>query len=114
MLKICMLLELDPIDFTPLTGSRSMGEHLLEKQIMDTFSRFNQEGKRKVMELLEIYVQIEKYTVSVSYTHLDVYKRQLEILASGRYLRISDFWTPVTLMERSWTYCCFKASREPL
>ena len=25
MLKICMLLELDPIDFTPLTGSRSMG-----------------------------------------------------------------------------------------
>ena len=66
MLKICMLLELDPIDFTPLTGSRSMGEHLLEKQIMDTFSRFNQEGKRKVMELLEINVQIEKYTVSFS------------------------------------------------
>ena len=33
---------------------------------MDAFSRFNQEGKRKVMELLEIYVQIEKYTVSFS------------------------------------------------
>ena len=66
MLKICMLLKLDPIDFTPLTGSRSMGEHLLEKQIMDTFSSFNQEGKRKIMELLEIYVQIEKYTVSFS------------------------------------------------
>ena len=54
------------MDVTQLTGSRSMGEHLVEKQIMDTFSRCNQEGKRKVMELLEIYVQIEKYTVSFS------------------------------------------------
>lgn len=37
MLKICMLLELDPIDFTPLTGSRSMGEHLWRNRLWMPF-----------------------------------------------------------------------------
>lgn len=63
MLEICMLLKLDPVDFTPLMSSKSIGEQLLERQIMDGFSKLNQDGKNRVMEMLEIYTQIDKYTV---------------------------------------------------
>lgn len=63
MLEICTMLKLDPVDFTPLMSSKSIGEQLLERQIMDGFSRLNQDGKNRVMEMLEIYTQIDKYTV---------------------------------------------------
>lgn len=62
MVKICTLLELDPIDFTPLKQGRSIDEYLLERQIMDSFSKLNKKGKGMVMELMESYTQIEKYT----------------------------------------------------
>lgn len=63
MLKICMLLKLNPIDITPLVSSRTLSEQLLERQIMDSFSRLNQKGKDRVMEVMDIYTQLEKYTV---------------------------------------------------
>ena len=59
--RICDKLNLNPVDFTSLEGEVSLGEQLLENRVMQNYLKLNQTGRDKVLELMEDFVQIDKY-----------------------------------------------------
>ena len=61
VIRICDKLNLNPVDFTSLEGEVSLGEQLLENRVMQNYLKLNQTGRDKVLELMEDFVQIDKY-----------------------------------------------------
>ena len=61
VIKMCDKLSLNPVDFTSLERDTSLGEKLLENRVMQYYVKLNQEGRDKVLGLMDDYVQIEKY-----------------------------------------------------
>lgn len=63
VIKMCDKLSLNPVDFTPLESDASLGAQLLENRVMQYYMKLNQTGRDKVLELMDDFVQIEKYKV---------------------------------------------------
>ena len=54
-------LRLNPVDFTSIEDETSLGATLLENRVMQYYVKLNQEGRDKVLGIMEDYVQIDKY-----------------------------------------------------
>lgn len=61
VIKMCDKLSLNPVDFSSLERDLSLGERLLENRVMQYYVKLNQTGRDKVLELMDDFVQIEKY-----------------------------------------------------
>ena len=56
VIKMCDKLSLNPVDFSSLERDASLGAQLLENRVM-----LNQSGRDKILELMDDFVQIDKY-----------------------------------------------------
>ncbi len=61
VIKMCDKLSLNPVDFSSLERDASLGAQLLENRVMQYYVKLNQTGRDKVLELMDDFVQIEKY-----------------------------------------------------
>ena len=61
VIKMCDNLSLNPVDFTSLEEDASLGAQLLENRVMQYYMKLNQDGRDKILELMDDFVQIEKY-----------------------------------------------------
>ena len=61
VIKMCDKLSLNPVDFTSLENEDTLGAMLLENRVMQYYMKLNQEGRDKVLDLMEDFLQIEKY-----------------------------------------------------
>lgn len=65
VIKMCDKLNLNPVDFTSLERDASLGAQLLENRVMQYYMKLNQSGRDKVLELMDDFVQIDKYKMEV-------------------------------------------------
>ena len=63
VIKICDKLGLNPVHFTPLEGDTALETQLLEGKVMEFYSQLNQDGRSKILELMEDFTRIEKYRI---------------------------------------------------
>lgn len=61
VIKICDKLSLNPVDFSSLEGEASLGARLLENRVMQYYIKLNQLGRDRILELMDDFVQIDKY-----------------------------------------------------
>ena len=61
VIKMCDKLNLNPVDFSSLERDTSLGAQLLENRVMQNYVKLNQEGRDKILDLMDDFVQIEKY-----------------------------------------------------
>lgn len=61
VIKMCNKLSLNPVDFSSLERDTTISEQLLENHVMQAYVKLNQEGRDKVMDLMEDFGQIKKY-----------------------------------------------------
>lgn len=61
VIRMCEKLRLNPVDFTSIEDETSLGATLLENRVMQYYVKLNQEGRDKVLGIMDDYVQIEKY-----------------------------------------------------
>ncbi|MCM1027406.1 MAG: helix-turn-helix domain-containing protein [Roseburia sp.] len=61
VIRMCDKLNLNPVDFSSLEGDASIGAQLLENRVMQNYVKLNQQGRDKVLELMDDFSQIEKY-----------------------------------------------------
>ena len=55
VIKMCDKLSLNPVDFS------SLGAQLRENRVMQNYVKLNQTGRDKILELMDDFVQIDKY-----------------------------------------------------
>ncbi|MCM1326840.1 MAG: transcriptional regulator [Bacteroidales bacterium] len=61
VIRMCEKLSLNPVDFSSLERNTSLSEQLLENRVMQYYVKLNQTGRDKIMELMDDFVQIDKY-----------------------------------------------------
>ncbi len=61
VIRMCDKLSLNPVDFSSLERDASLGAQLLENRVMQYYVKLNQNGRDKILELMDDFVQIEKY-----------------------------------------------------
>ena len=61
VIRMCDKLSLNPVDFSSLERDTSLGAQLLENRVMQYYIRLNKKGRKKILEMMEDYVQLEKY-----------------------------------------------------
>ena len=61
VIRMCGKLNLNPIDFTSLERDTTISEQLLENRVMQYYVKLNQEGRDKVLGIMEDYSEIKKY-----------------------------------------------------
>lgn len=61
VIRMCDKLSLNPVDFSSLERDISLGAQLLENRVMQYYIKLNQNGRDKVLELMDDFVQIDKY-----------------------------------------------------
>ena len=62
VIRICDKLSLNPVDFSSLEKGEVLGEKLLENRVMQYYIQLNKRGRKKILEMMEDYVQLDKYT----------------------------------------------------
>ena len=61
VIKMCDKLSLNPVNFTSLENEDTLGAMLLENRVMQYYMKLNQEGRDKVLDLMEDFFPIEKF-----------------------------------------------------
>ena len=61
VIRMCDKLSLNPVDFSSLERDTSLGAQLLENRVMQYYVKLNQEGRDKVLGIMEDYSEISKY-----------------------------------------------------
>ena len=61
VIRMCDKLSLNPVDFSSLERDTSLGAQLLENRVMQYYVKLNQNGRDKILELMDDFVQIDKY-----------------------------------------------------
>ena len=61
VISICDKLSLNPVDFSSLEKGEVLGEKLLENRVMQYYIQLNKRGRKKILEMMEDYVQLDKY-----------------------------------------------------
>ena len=54
-------MSLNPVDFSTLEKGEVLGEKILENRVMQYYIQLNKKGRKKILEMMEDYVQLEKY-----------------------------------------------------
>lgn len=62
VIRICEALSLNPVDFSPLDTGEGLSAQITTKRVMERYDRFNRAGRKKVLEIMDDYSQIEMYT----------------------------------------------------
>lgn len=62
VVKMCNDLSISPIDFSPLENSSFVNEQIYENKIMQRFVRLNRRGRGKIVEMMDDYLELDKYT----------------------------------------------------
>lgn len=60
VIRICDKLNLNPVTFKPLLDT-TVSEQLLENKVMAYYLKLNQEGKDKILELMDDLAGLKKY-----------------------------------------------------
>ena len=60
VIRMCDRLKLNPVTFRPLEEF-SVSEQLMENSVMQNYVKLNDEGKEKILDLMEDFTQIKKY-----------------------------------------------------
>lgn len=63
VIKMCDKLSLNPVDFSSLEKGTGLGEKILENRVMQYYVKLNKSGRKKILELMEDYAQLEKYQI---------------------------------------------------
>ena len=61
VIRMCDKLSLNPVDFSTLEKGEVLGEKILENGVMQYYIRLNKKGRKRILEMMEDYVQLEKY-----------------------------------------------------
>lgn len=61
VIRMCDKLSLNPVDFTSLEKGEILGERILENRVMQYYVQLNKKGRKKILEMMEDYVQLDKY-----------------------------------------------------
>ena len=61
VIRICDKLSLNPVAFSSLEKGEVLGEKLLENRVMQYYIQLNKRGRKKILEMMEDYVQLDKY-----------------------------------------------------
>lgn len=61
VIRMCDKLSLNPVDFSSLERNTTLSEQLLENRVMQYYVKLNQTGRDKILELMDDFVQIDKY-----------------------------------------------------
>lgn len=61
VIRMCEKLNLNPVDFSPIEKDSSLGVKLLENRVMLSYMKLNQEGRDRIVELMEDFAQIDRY-----------------------------------------------------
>ena len=61
VIRMCDKLSLNPVDFSTLEKGEVLGEKILENRAMQYYIRLNKKGRKRILEMMEDYVQLEKY-----------------------------------------------------
>ena len=60
--------ELESCGFSSLERDASLGAQLLENRVMQNYVKLNQTGRDKILELMDDFVQIDKYKAKAKKT----------------------------------------------
>lgn len=63
VIKICEKLELNPVDFSPLDGTKTVSEQLVENKVMLYYTKLNHVGRKRVLDDMQDYLEIPKYVM---------------------------------------------------
>ncbi len=58
VIRMCDKLNLNPVDFTPIN---LLGGKIMENRVMQYYVKLNKTGRKKALELMEDYAQLDKY-----------------------------------------------------
>ena len=61
VIRMCDKLSLNPVDFSTLEKGEVLGEKILENRVIQYYIRLNKKGRKRILEMMEDYVQLEKY-----------------------------------------------------
>ena len=61
VIRMCDRLNLNPVDFSPLNQKSLLGGKIMENRVMQYYVKLNEEGREKVLGLMEDFVQLKKY-----------------------------------------------------
>ena len=61
VIRMCDKLNLNPVDFTPLNQKSVLGSKIMENRVMQYYVKLNQDGRDKILELMDDFVSIDKY-----------------------------------------------------
>lgn len=61
VMKMCDKLGLNPLDFSSLEEDASLGAQFLENRVMQYYVKLNDEGRQKILDLMDDLAQVEKY-----------------------------------------------------
>ena len=61
VIRMCDKLSLNPVDFSNLEKGEVLGEKILENRVMQYYIRLNKKGRKRILEMMEDYVELEKY-----------------------------------------------------
>ena len=61
VIRMCDKLSLNPVDFSTIEKGEVLGEKILENRVMQYYIRLNKKGRKRILEMMEDYVQLEKY-----------------------------------------------------
>lgn len=61
VIRMCDKLSLNPVDFSSLEKNEILGERILENRVMQYYVQLNRKGRKKILEMMEDFVQLEKY-----------------------------------------------------
>lgn len=61
VIRMCDKLNLNPVDFTPINQKSLLGGKIMENRVMQYYVKLNKTGRKKALELMEDYAQLDKY-----------------------------------------------------
>ena len=61
VIRMCDKLNLNPVDFSPINQKSLLGGKIMENRVMQYYVKLNKLGRKKALELMEDYAQLEKY-----------------------------------------------------
>lgn len=83
VIKMCDKLSLNPVDFSSLERDASLGAQLLENRVMQNYVKLNQTGRDKILELMDDFVQIDKYKAKAKKQNKDKQKTATALICEG-------------------------------
>ncbi len=62
VIKICDRLELNPIDFTPLSAFDTTAAKIMNTKLYEKYLTLNKMGRKKVYDMIDDFSNLQKYT----------------------------------------------------